>query len=140
MPETAEKLKRSFVADFFPGSFALVMATGIVSIALHSAGMRLLSNLLFGINIFSFFVLSGITILRLWRYRAAFVQDLTQLEVINPLPRNKRRRQKLDAKSQAIPATRLPQRLANEGPALKQADAKIASAEERYYGCLISKS
>ena len=27
--------KRSFLEDFFPGYFALVMATGIVSLAMH---------------------------------------------------------------------------------------------------------
>ena len=49
----------------------------------------------------------------------------------NPLPRNKSRRQKLDAKSQAIPATRLPQRLANEALPVKQTEAKIASAGKK---------
>jgi tellurite resistance protein TehA-like permease len=68
---------RSFVADFFPGYFGLVMATGIVSIALRSAEWYLFSNLLFGINVVSFCVLWGITILRLTRYRVAFVRDLT---------------------------------------------------------------
>jgi tellurite resistance protein TehA-like permease len=69
---------RALVADFFPGYFAFVMATGIVSIALRAVGIfYLLSNLLFGLNIFSFFVLWVITILRLGLYRASFVQDLT---------------------------------------------------------------
>ncbi|HEX6563328.1 MAG TPA: tellurite resistance/C4-dicarboxylate transporter family protein [Chthoniobacterales bacterium] len=69
--------RRSFVADFFPGYFGLVMATGIVSIALRSAEWYLFSNLLFGINVVSFCVLWGITILRLGRHRVAFVRDLT---------------------------------------------------------------
>jgi tellurite resistance protein TehA-like permease len=69
--------KRSFVADFSPGYFGLVMATGIVSIALRSVGLSLLSDLLFGINVLSFCVLWVITILRLGRHRYAFVQDLT---------------------------------------------------------------
>jgi tellurite resistance protein TehA-like permease len=77
MTTRAPGSKRSFVADFFPGYFAFVMATGIVSIALRAAGIYLVSNLLFGINIFSFFVLWAITILRLGLYHAAFVQDLT---------------------------------------------------------------
>ena len=53
------------------------MATGIVSIALRSAEYYLLSNLLFGINVLSFCVLWVITILRLARYRIAFIRDLT---------------------------------------------------------------
>jgi tellurite resistance protein TehA-like permease len=69
--------KQSFIADFFPGYFALVMATGIVSIALRSAGWYLPSNLLFGINVLSFCVLWVITILRLWRYGDALIRDLT---------------------------------------------------------------
>jgi tellurite resistance protein TehA-like permease len=69
--------KQSFIADFFPGYFALVMATGIVSIALRSAGWYLLSNSLFGINVLSFCVLWVITILRLRRYGAALIRDLT---------------------------------------------------------------
>ena len=73
----AQRSTRSFLADFFPGYFGLVMATGIVSIALNSAGMYLLSNLLFAINLLSFFVLWVITILRLALYNTVFVQDLT---------------------------------------------------------------
>jgi tellurite resistance protein TehA-like permease len=69
--------KRSFLADFFPGYFGLVMATGIVSIALRSAGWYLLSDVLFGVNVLSFCVLWVITILRLARYRIAFFRDLT---------------------------------------------------------------
>jgi tellurite resistance protein TehA-like permease len=73
----AQAQQRSFVADFFPGSFGLVMATGIVSIALHSARIYLLAYVLFVINILSFVILWTITILRLWFYRTAFIQDLT---------------------------------------------------------------
>jgi tellurite resistance protein TehA-like permease len=69
--------KQSFIADFFPGYFALVMATGIVSIALRFSGWYLLSNFLFGINVLSFCVLWVITILRLGRYPNALVRDLT---------------------------------------------------------------
>ena len=53
------------------------MATGIVSIALNSARMYVLSNILFVINIFSFVILWVITILRLCFFRAALVRDLT---------------------------------------------------------------
>jgi tellurite resistance protein TehA-like permease len=69
--------RQSFIADFFPGYFALVMATGIVSIALRSAGLYLLSNTLFGVNVLSFCILWIITILRLRRYGDALVRDLT---------------------------------------------------------------
>ena len=39
------------VEHLFPGYFALVMATGIVSIAAHTMGMPRIGRLLFGINL-----------------------------------------------------------------------------------------
>ena len=39
------------IAGFFPGYFALVMATGIVSIASSLLGLRLVAQALFAVNI-----------------------------------------------------------------------------------------
>jgi hypothetical protein len=41
-------------ANLFPGYFALVMATGIVSIAAHLLGMRALAWALLGINVVAY--------------------------------------------------------------------------------------
>ena len=47
--------RRNFIlqaaADLFPGYFALVMATGIISIAAHLLEMRTLALVLLGINV-----------------------------------------------------------------------------------------
>ena len=45
------------VAGLFPGSFALVMATGIVSFACDLLGMRPLADVLFGLNVAFYAVL-----------------------------------------------------------------------------------
>ena len=68
--------KRSLAA-FFPGYFALVMATGIVSIATHFEGIEWLALGLFGLNLAAYAVLWGLTLLRLIRYRRLFFNDLT---------------------------------------------------------------
>jgi tellurite resistance protein TehA-like permease len=61
----------------YPGYFAFVMATGIVSIASYLQGMLLLSLLLFFINKVAYGVLWFITLLRLIRYFPEFITDLT---------------------------------------------------------------
>jgi tellurite resistance protein TehA-like permease len=65
------------LATFFPGYFALVMATGILSIACHFLELHHVANVLLYLNIFFYVVLWIITILRLFRYRAEFIRDLT---------------------------------------------------------------
>jgi len=67
----------SFVEDFFPGYFALVMATGIVSLAMHFEGFPALPELLLWLNVFSYVVLWGITLLRIVFFRSALIADLT---------------------------------------------------------------
>ncbi|HXC71673.1 MAG TPA: tellurite resistance/C4-dicarboxylate transporter family protein [Pyrinomonadaceae bacterium] len=52
-------------ADLFPGYFALVMATGIISIACFLLGMRTISLALLVIDIFAYVVLCVLLILRL---------------------------------------------------------------------------
>ncbi|MCC7264928.1 MAG: tellurite resistance/C4-dicarboxylate transporter family protein [Candidatus Latescibacteria bacterium] len=53
------------VAELFPGYFALVMATGIISIAAHSLGMEWVARILLGINVAAFSILWGLTLVRL---------------------------------------------------------------------------
>ena len=68
--------KPSFVEDFFPGYFALVMATGIVSLAMHFEGIPGLPELLLWLNVVFYVVLWGITVLRILWFRSALIADL----------------------------------------------------------------
>src|SRR5688572_16965460 len=52
-------------ADLFPGYFALVMATGIISIACFLLEMRAISLVLLVIDVVAYFVLSLLLLLRL---------------------------------------------------------------------------
>lgn len=63
------RLRRA-VADLFPGYFALVMATGITSIAAHSLGMPGIATAFVYINVAAFGVLWAMLLLRLvWFFR-----------------------------------------------------------------------
>src|ERR1700686_2311301 len=68
--------KPSFVEDFFPGYFALVMATGIVSLAMHFEGIPGVPELLLWLNVIFYVVLWGITVLRILWFRSALIADL----------------------------------------------------------------
>ena len=61
-----------------PAYFALVMATGIVSIAAEQAGMRRIGIALLGVNVVAYPVLVVLTALRARRYWSRFVADLTE--------------------------------------------------------------
>jgi len=67
----------NFIADFFPGYFALVMATGIVSIAAHQLKIPFIPSVLLWMNIGFFGVLLVFLLLRsfFWFYRIA--EDIT---------------------------------------------------------------
>ncbi|RCS31273.1 C4-dicarboxylate ABC transporter [Rhodanobacter denitrificans] len=60
-----------------PGSFAMVMATGIVSIDLDQHGMRALALTLFGVNLVAWLVLLLLSAVRLLRFRHELVADFT---------------------------------------------------------------
>jgi tellurite resistance protein TehA-like permease len=65
------------IARLFPGYFALVMATGIISNTLFLEGHHALSNALFAINILAFPWLALLTGLRVARFHRAVWADLT---------------------------------------------------------------
>src|SRR5512143_207489 len=67
----------SAIATLFPGYFALVMATGIVSIAAHFLGMEPIALSLLWFNVAAYGVLWALTIVRFAKYRASFMADLT---------------------------------------------------------------
>ena len=64
------------IRDLFPGYFALVMATGIVSIASNLLGMKMIAGVLFQINKVAYVILWIFTIARLLGYFANFKADL----------------------------------------------------------------
>jgi tellurite resistance protein TehA-like permease len=71
-PETT----RSAIADLHPASFAIVMATGIVSVAAQLRGMSAIAMPLLWINVLFYVVLWIMTLVRVVRYRSEFVADL----------------------------------------------------------------
>lgn len=64
------------ILNLNPGYFALVMATGIVSIASYLLEMELVAWLLFGINVVAFIVLWFLTLIRLIYYFPHMLADL----------------------------------------------------------------
>ena len=68
--------KPSAIAMLFPGYFALVMATGIVSIAAHFLGMEPIAQGLLWFNVAAYVVLWGLTLTRMAKYRTLFMADL----------------------------------------------------------------
>src|SRR5512138_3542132 len=64
------------VRDLFPAYFALVMATGIVSIACHLLKIDFLAFPLFYLNQFFYIVLWLTTLARIFRYPSRLLSDL----------------------------------------------------------------
>jgi len=65
------------VADLFPGYFALVMATGIISIACFLLGMRVVSVVLLAINVLAYVVLVLLLLSRLLFFFHRVKADIT---------------------------------------------------------------
>ena len=66
------------VRGFFPGYFALVMATGIVSLAAHVCGWEPIATTLLWINLAAYVVIWAINLARLVLYPRAMQGDLVQ--------------------------------------------------------------
>lgn len=62
--------------NLFPGSFALVMATGIVSIAALTLGMERIGRALLALNLVNYTILAGLLSLRFLRYFGRVLADL----------------------------------------------------------------
>jgi len=79
MVQTAEDpgVRVGAIADLFPGSFALVMATGIVSIAAEQHGFHDLALGLLWANAGAYVILWGLTLARLIRFPRRLLADLT---------------------------------------------------------------
>jgi tellurite resistance protein TehA-like permease len=65
------------VRDLPPNIFAVVMATGIVSLGLNASGRHLLAYALFWLNVALYAILSVLLLIRVVRYRAALAADLS---------------------------------------------------------------
>jgi len=74
-PSRRQQLSAS-AADLFPGYFALVMATGIVSIAAFLLQMQLIAQVLLGINIVAYIILWLLTLWRLFIYFPRLLTDV----------------------------------------------------------------
>jgi tellurite resistance protein TehA-like permease len=64
-------------ANLFPGYFALVMATGIISIATHLLDMRLLAWAMLAINLVAYVTLWLLLLIRLVRFFPRVKADIT---------------------------------------------------------------
>jgi tellurite resistance protein TehA-like permease len=64
------------LSELSPASFAMIMATGILSIGLHQRGLDLPARALFGLNLVAWVVLWVLTTLRLLRHTRRFASDL----------------------------------------------------------------
>jgi tellurite resistance protein TehA-like permease len=70
------------IAALYPGCFALVMATGIISNAMLIAGQRGLSDALFAVNLVAYPWLLLLTLLRVLRFWPAFRADLANPRLV----------------------------------------------------------
>ena len=73
---TLRSILQNEVAELYPGYFALVMATGIVSIAAYLLGMPSIAWGLLWINVVSYGILWLLFLLRLLRYFPRVMRDL----------------------------------------------------------------
>lgn len=73
---------RAGVTTLYPGYFALVMATGIISNALFLEDYRQLSAILFGVNLVAYPLLWLLTVLRMMMAREAVWADLTSPKLV----------------------------------------------------------
>lgn len=68
---------RDGAASLFPGYFALVMATGVVSIACHFLGLRPVALALVAVNWLAFAILWVLTLFRAVHFRAELFRDIS---------------------------------------------------------------
>lgn len=71
-----ERLRQA-IATLFPGYFAMIMATGIVSIATHLLQFKLIPSLLLVVNVVTYVVLWVLTLARLLAYFSEMTADLS---------------------------------------------------------------
>lgn len=77
MKATEPGLIGKAAANLFPGYFALVMATGIISVAAHLLGMSLPARAMLVVNLVAYPVLCALTLIRLVRFFPRVRADIT---------------------------------------------------------------
>ncbi len=82
MSPRRSELLRAAIRELYPGYFALVMATGILSNAFFMQGLHRLSTLLFAVNLVAFPSLFLATGIRVARFRRALWADLTDPRLV----------------------------------------------------------
>jgi tellurite resistance protein TehA-like permease len=75
-PSDATNQQSSAVRDLHPAYFAMVMATGIVSVAAQLRGFPVVAQVLLWLNIFFYVVLWALTLLRVFWYPKRLLADL----------------------------------------------------------------
>ncbi|MFZ2174780.1 MAG: tellurite resistance/C4-dicarboxylate transporter family protein [Rhodococcus sp. (in: high G+C Gram-positive bacteria)] len=68
---------RGSVRSLNPGYFAIVMASGIISVGMRLAGFGLLSSMLLAVCVTTYVALVVLTVWRIIAYRGAVIDDLT---------------------------------------------------------------
>ena len=71
------QMAQAGLRELFPGYFALVMATGIISLACGMLGLPVLAQALFRLNIINYAVIAALMVARLIRYPRLMLADLT---------------------------------------------------------------
>ena len=74
--DVLQQVAKSGLADLSPAYFAMVMATGIVSIAAHFQGFQRLAIALLWLNVVAWIALWVLSLLRMVRYPARFFGDM----------------------------------------------------------------
>jgi len=77
MPAVAAESAEGGLAELHPAYFALVMATGIVSIACHLLGLPVIPKALFALNLLFYPLLWLLTAVRVVKHRARVLADLS---------------------------------------------------------------
>jgi tellurite resistance protein TehA-like permease len=77
MPASAADRVNAAIRSLAPGYFALVMASGIISIGLQTKGFELVSGIFLLVCAVGFVLLCALTVVRLLRYRDAVVTEFT---------------------------------------------------------------
>jgi len=76
-PASIRSRLQSAIANLSPAYFAMVMATGIVSIASHLLGLRFFDIILLWLNVVFYTILWGLTIARVLLYPKRIIADLS---------------------------------------------------------------
>jgi uncharacterized membrane-anchored protein len=76
-PDLGTSILLDAAQGLFPGYFALVMATGVVSIACSLLAMTLVARVLVAVNWVAYVALLALTLLRLWHFPRRLAADLS---------------------------------------------------------------